>query len=175
MISAEGEGRAELTLGKYNRTRGDHPDLVKVMSAMMERNICLSSSHPLLAAVDKTLIDIAALSDYDPSKSTKEDLKVATFPNAASPPVIILNGQLRVLAAQAAFEALSSQQRKLEAQVEELQNRLDGPEQRAATAVHHRARAKLDQAKEDLRNVQQTLKNIQFWPVYFYDEGLITP
>lgn len=41
------------------------------------------------------------------------------------------------------------------------------------TPGDHWMKVKLDQAKKDNhKNVQQTLKNIQLWLVYFYDKGL---
>ena len=174
VISVEGEGRVQLTFREYNRARGDHPDLVRTMSAMMKKNVCLSSAHPLVAAVDKNLINTTALLQYNPSQSRKESLNVVTFPNVESPPVAILNGRLRVLATRTAFQALSSQREKLQVHINQLEEYFNDSEDRAITPGDRRMKAKLNQAKDDHKNVQQTLKNIQFWPVYFYDEGLIT-
>ena len=98
---------------------------------------------------------------------------MATFPNVESPPVAILNGRLRVLAAKAAFSALSSQQVKLKIHIDDLQDHFNHLAEHTTTPSDRRMKAKLDQAKSDHENVEQTLKNIQFWPVYFYDEGLI--
>ena len=141
---------------------------------MMKKNVCLSSAHPLVAAVDKNLINTAILSQYNSSLSRKESLNVVTFTNAESPPVAILNGWLQVLATRVAFQALSSQQEKLQVHINELQEYFNDLEDQVTTPSDHRMKAKLDQAKGDHKNIQQTLKNIQLWLVYFYDEGLIT-
>lgn len=52
----------------YNQSRGIHNDLIRTISSMMGCNLCLSGSHPLIAAVKPFQVNIETLSsNYDPS------------------------------------------------------------------------------------------------------------
>ncbi|KAF9641842.1 hypothetical protein BDM02DRAFT_3194451, partial [Thelephora ganbajun] len=133
---------------------------------MMKRNICFSAAHPLVAAVNKSLIDTDTLSKYEPANSGEEVLQRVRFLNTQGE-ITILNGRQRVLAAQQAFTAIASQKERLQAHICVLQEWLGG----MTVPTEQRTRAKLDQATSDLGHMEQTLKNIELWPVYFYDEG----
>lgn len=162
-----------LTFSRYNRARGVQDEFVNAMSEMMKRGVCLSGSHPLLAAVDRSHLDVKMLSsDYKPSHSEKETLKVVKFTDIAKE-VTILDGHHRVLAARGAFNDVAENAEKLAAQVIDLErsfNNLGG----RVTTMQQRSKVKLDTAKQDVKNVKKAMHNIQFWPVSFYDQGLMT-
>lgn len=166
------ERQVTFSLGRYNRSRGVQHDLVKTMSTMMKRNLCLSASYPLLAAVDGSWLDVNTVSkDYDPSHSTKDALQQAIFHGCGE--IVVLNGRQRVIAAKQSFRFISEKAGKLRAHIVDLEQEANQFEDQVMTPAERRLRTKMDQAKDDLGHLEKTLHNIQFWPVHFYDQGSI--
>lgn len=163
-----------LTLGDYNPSRGIQHDLVKAMSTMMCRNLCFSASHPLIVAVDDSALDAATLSDdYNPARSARDTLRRTTFNGDAR--VVVLNGRQRVHAARQSFRMINDKVKRQKAHIDNLEEQANGFGGRVMTAAERRLRTSLDQAKEDLRHLEEMLEKIEFWPVQFYDIGLMEP
>lgn len=164
--------RITLTLGQHNKARGQQQDLVKTMSTMMERNLCLSDSHPLIAAIELPQVDQATLSqEYNPSNPQKDKLDVAVFRGQLIE-VDVLNGRQRVHAARLSFTHLSDKLKKLQTLAKELEEAVADLGDSARS--ESRARVRLDQAKLDMEVINKTLQSIKFWPVQFYDKGEAT-
>jgi hypothetical protein len=155
----------KLSLGLYNPARGIQGDLVRTMSAMMEKNICLSSARPLVAAVDPSLIDLTRLTAaYQPCDPlTALDLQ-------GLGDIEILNGRQRVHAARLSFTHLSEQSRRLHDVIKGLEEDL-APGAGLTKASERRKRAQMEKAKTDKGSVQEALQSVEFWPIQLYDKG----
>jgi hypothetical protein len=177
VISKEGRGGSEpevsLLLGVYNKSKGVQQDLVRTMSSMMCNNICLSDAHPLIAAVDPGAIDRKTLSvTYDPSHSGKAKLKIATFRNRPRVQIVVLNGRQRVQAARETCRQLSKKVDSAEDVIKEIQRDAEDAYQKPGTTRISELDQLLEAAKEGKKALKDTRKNLEFWPVQFYDKGV---
>lgn len=167
--------QVDLVVDQYNRSRGFQGDLVKAMSTMMRRNVCLSGSHPLLAAIDAHRLDVTSLSQgYNPLDSSKSDLRDAEF-DGRGIKIYILNGRQRVSAARQAYYYLGKKERALKGHITDLEGEVNGYGEGVVTAPERRARIKLRQTQDDLKVLQETIHNVEFWPIHFYDKGQTAP
>jgi len=158
----------KLVTRKYNPTRQRQNDVVNKISHMLQIRDIRSDSHPLMAAVDKSEIDVRYLSTtYDTVQHTPNLSPLKT--NVPEATLFLLAGFHRFAAVKHAIGQLRKRSEGLEDQVE----KLNGPrlEDEDGNEIGGRDETSIGILEVEIKHIAETVERIKFWPVMLYDLG----